>query len=233
MAAVITPGPSLAKRDGSVWGYVGGDSNSPLSCPSGLTPTQAGAAANMIICCNEASCVNAWGTCLPYLGNTLDPQICSDVYTSCLQCDVNTPSCLAYVRITDPQQVNGLTSLGCAATGGVINVLASATNGDSPASTIPTSTDTSGGSGNLFSGADSSTGGGQSSASHHSLGTGAIVGIIIGAIFVIAILVGLIILSIKWCKQGTKPKGKVGEPSNYADTDYEFRMREFARHPGP
>jgi hypothetical protein len=102
MASTITPAPTLEKRDSYVWGYVNGDSStahlfnlyvfdlsltdSPLSCPGDLTPTLVANYGNYIGCCDQASCVNAWRMCNPYLGTLCpEPNICSEIYTSYLQ----------------------------------------------------------------------------------------------------------------------------------------------------
>ena len=60
--------------------------DSPVSCPGNLTPTIPTDAPNSIFCCDQASCVNDWHTCIDYLGTgCAEPDICSEIYTSYLQ----------------------------------------------------------------------------------------------------------------------------------------------------
>ncbi|KZF19157.1 hypothetical protein L228DRAFT_47146 [Xylona heveae TC161] len=129
---LITPGPKLVlqprTQDLALWGYVSGNSNSPLSCPSGFTATFDGAADNFVACCNGVTCTNDYHTCNDYLGTACpEPGICSEIYTQYLQCAAATPSCILYARITGPEDGNSKSSFACGQTGGTVLVLPSVT----------------------------------------------------------------------------------------------------------
>ncbi|KAE9375821.1 hypothetical protein N431DRAFT_207706 [Stipitochalara longipes BDJ] len=253
-AIQITPAPpeptykaefELAKRATDTWGYISGESNSPLTCPQGYTRTYDGEANNFVACCNAVVCNNDWHTCVPYGGtDCADAGICSEIYTSFTSCGQALPGCETYVlpTVSGVGATEGVTSYNCGPTETFIRVLTSVTGvqKSAPASSTagtqqtsnflssPSQTSnpnpstsnpgTSGGSGS------SATSGTSASSSHH-FSTGAIVGITIGSIIgliVFALVLWAVFICLRWCFRQCCGGGPRPHESVYGGTHYEM-----------
>lgn len=79
--------PLFARGDVSTCGFVSGDANSPLTCPTSYSCTSTVQDLIGWACCNQIQCAGNYRTCVNYgaqLCNGLDNADCSSIYTSIL-----------------------------------------------------------------------------------------------------------------------------------------------------
>ncbi|GAB7329394.1 hypothetical protein MBLNU13_g01177t1 [Cladosporium sp. NU13] len=209
----------LKKRDDppQLCGYISGDIASPLSCTDvGYTCT-AEPGVTQFACCNNLNCVDLWQACMG--DNLQDPcegaGVCNGMSSYILTCSGSSPYCRQYAWSVSPSAADTYYSWGCGTTTATVSVLGTATNTRqsppasessvvttssmmSPEGTALHSSDARLSSSSKAPTKEGNTGANGEGPTHKSsIGTGAIVGIVTGAI---AALV-LVSLGIWWPKR--------------------------------
>ncbi|KAK6507134.1 hypothetical protein TWF481_005583 [Arthrobotrys musiformis] len=216
---------TVQTADNRFCAYANGDGASPIYCPNDYTCTYLGAFSTAWGCCNARGCVNAPRTCFEegdpnnYCSKggiiTID---CDSILTSYTTCTGNKPKCATYVIKTntlDPQDTGGPESWSCAASATQIfvfftpiaNADARVTYTDVDADVDPTGTATSK-SPTSTSNASNDTDKGNNKAGKNGLDIGAIIGIIVAVLGVLAtVMVGLFPRQMTRCLTcGLRPK---------------------------